>query len=341
METRLLRVFCAVAESGNLVGAAKRVHLTSSAVSHSIKSLETELGCRLFERVGKRLALNHAGEQLLAQVKGPLAALDSAAEGVRQLGKWGKSRLRIGASQAACEHILPGVIRELKKHHASLELRVESGDTPQLIELLQQSKVDLALGLAPTNPVGLSVRQVFRDELMFVFSPAHPWADGRPITRDEVRDQPFIVYQRASLSSHMLEHYFRQQQMVPSAIMEVASTAAIVELVKLNLGHIDPGAMDGGSGLETGNTKDAPAGREGALSALDHHCVVDAPDEFGGGNLLQALPELRDWPAIGSERPATIQTDARIRKGGSRLKWSERQDLNLRRLGPKASALPG
>src|SRR4051812_44095151 len=114
MDTRLLKIFCAVADSGSIVGAAHKVHLTPSSVSHTLKALETELSCRLFERVGKKMALNHAGEQLLAQVRNPLAALDSAAEAVKRLGKWGQTRLRIGASPAIAEHLLPQVIRELR-----------------------------------------------------------------------------------------------------------------------------------------------------------------------------------------------------------------------------------
>jgi DNA-binding transcriptional LysR family regulator len=212
------------------------VHLTPSAISHSIKSLETHLGCRLFERVGKRLVLNHAGEQLLAQVQAPLAALDAAEEGIRHLAKWGQARLRIGATHSACEHILPGVIRELKKTNRAIELRVESGDTPRLIDLLHQNKVDLALGMTPGNPGGLALRPVFRDELMFVFAPAHPWADGRPIEREDIEKQPWIVYQQSSLTAEMVDGYFRRLGAQPSATMEVASTSAIIELVKLDLG---------------------------------------------------------------------------------------------------------
>src|SRR5205814_2024286 len=81
METRLLKMFCAVAETGSLVTAGRKLHLTASALSHSLKALETDLGCRLFERVGKRMVLNQAGEELLAQVRGSLAALESAVEG--------------------------------------------------------------------------------------------------------------------------------------------------------------------------------------------------------------------------------------------------------------------
>ncbi len=236
MDTRLLRVFSAVAESGSLVVAASKVHLTPSAISHSLKSLETDLGCRLFERVGKRMVLNQAGEQLLAQIQGPLSALDTAAEAIRRLGKWGQTRLRIAASASACQHILPKVIRELKKNDGTIELRIESGDSPRIIELLRNNKVDLALGIAPENSNGLEVRPIFRDELMFVFSSAHPWSDGRPVTRDEIRAQQFIMYRHTSVTAQLIDDHFRQLQIVPNITMEVDSIGAITELLKLNLG---------------------------------------------------------------------------------------------------------
>ena len=236
MDTRLLRVFSAVAESGSLVVAAGKVHLTPSAISHSLKSLETELSCRLFERVGKRMVLNQAGEQLLSQIQGPLSALDSAAEAIKRLGKWGQTRLRVAASAAACQHILPKVIRELKKNDGNIELRIESGDTPRTVKLLRSNKVDLALGITPENPSGLELRPIFRDELMFVFSASHPWNDGRAITREEIRGQQFIIYQRASVTAELIDNYFRQLDIVPNVAMEVDSIGAITELLKLNLG---------------------------------------------------------------------------------------------------------
>src|SRR6185436_14763310 len=149
METRLLKMFIAVAECGSLVGAAARLHLTPSAVSHALRALEAELGCRLFERAGKRVLLNQAGEQFLAQVRPPLQALDEAADSLKQLGKWGQTRVRLGASAAACQHILPGVIRELQRAHSKIELQVESGDMSSLMELLGENTLDLALGVAP------------------------------------------------------------------------------------------------------------------------------------------------------------------------------------------------
>jgi DNA-binding transcriptional LysR family regulator len=236
METRVLKVFCTIAESGSLVAAAGKLHLTPSAISHSLKSLETELGCRLFERVGKRMVLNQAGDQLLAGIKGPLNTLEATAEGIKRLGHWGQSRLRIGASAAACQHILPGVIRELKKTYPTLELRVESGDAPILLDLLRDTKVDLALCIAPETSPGLEARPIFRDELMFVFSLAHSWAGGRPITREDICAQQFIGYQRKSFTARMINDYFRQLEIVPKVLMEVDSIGAIIEMVKFDLG---------------------------------------------------------------------------------------------------------
>ena len=146
MDTRLLKMFCAVAQSGSLVAAAAKLHLTPSAISHSLKSLETELGCRLFERAGRKMLLNQAGEQLLAQVQAPLAALEAAGEALKRLGKWGQTRLRIGTAASACQHFLPGVIRELKKLQPRLELLVKSGDIPEMMDLVRANTVDLALG---------------------------------------------------------------------------------------------------------------------------------------------------------------------------------------------------
>jgi DNA-binding transcriptional LysR family regulator len=236
METRLLRMFCAVAETGSLAPAAARLHLTPSALSHGLKSLETELGCRLFDRAGKKMVLNQAGEQFLGRIRPAMAALEEAAESVKRLGKWGQVRLRIAAAASICQHVLPGVIRELKRSLNRLELQLESGDTPEAVEMLQARKVDLAVVVAPENQTGLDVRPLFKDELMWVFAPSHPWAAGRPISSEELRKQPLILYQRSSATARLFDGYFKDIDVVPSTIMEIGNIEAIKELVRLNLG---------------------------------------------------------------------------------------------------------
>jgi DNA-binding transcriptional LysR family regulator len=236
METRLLKMFCAVAENGGLGAASNQLHLTPSAISHGLKSLERQLGCRVFERAGKRLVLNQAGEHLLAKIKPALAELDAAAESLKRLGKWGQTRLRLGAAASLCQHLLPRVIRELKKSYPKLELQVESGDTAELIKMVRGNQIDLALGVAPDHDSGLEARPLFRDELMFVLAPSHPWAEGKPLSRDDLRTQPLILYQRSSLTARLVNEFFQRLDLVPCAVMEVGNIEAIKELVRLNLG---------------------------------------------------------------------------------------------------------
>lgn len=236
MDTRLLKIFSAVARLGSLVEASRELHLTPSALSHSLKALEGAVGCRLFDRAGKRMLLNQAGEHLLAGIEEPLAALDALAESLKNLGQWGQSRLRLGAAVSSCRHIVPAVIRELKKSFPKLILQIESGDMADMVDLILHNKIDLALGVMPEDAADLEMRAMFQDELLFTFASSHPWAAGRPITPDELRRQPLILYQRHSFTSRLVDDYFRRLDIVPSTVMEIASIEAIKELVKLNLG---------------------------------------------------------------------------------------------------------
>jgi DNA-binding transcriptional LysR family regulator len=236
METRQLRMFCVIAESESLVMAAAKLHLTPSALSHGIKSLEAQVGCRLFERAGKRMRLNQAGEQFLKSIQPPLAALDEAAQALKRLSKWGQSRLRIGATAAICQYLLPTVVRELRKIHERIELQVHTVDASELVDKIDRGEIDLAVSVGVEALPGLNARQIFRDELMLVFAPTHLWAAGEPIPPQELRKQPFILYHAASATRRLMDDYFRRLNIVPSTIMEIDNAEAIKELVKLNLG---------------------------------------------------------------------------------------------------------
>src|SRR5688572_19324518 len=94
LDSRQLRAFATLAKTGSFTTAAKELFLSQSAVSHSIKALEEETGCRLLDRVGKKIALTHAGEQLLHHTEKILGEMELARTSLEHLGKWGQARLR-------------------------------------------------------------------------------------------------------------------------------------------------------------------------------------------------------------------------------------------------------
>jgi len=186
--------------------------------------------------VGKSLALTQAGEQFLGHAKKILEEMEGAREKIRELGKWGHGRLRLGTSVTACQYVLPFVLREFKESFPQCTIQIHPGDTPTALELLHQNRIDLALALEPPAQTPLDFRPLFTDELQFLVSPVHPWAREGRVERAEIKRQQFILYTRTSYLSEMVEEYFHNEKIVLSTFIELGNMEAIKELVKLGLG---------------------------------------------------------------------------------------------------------
>src|ERR1700759_5287789 len=101
LDSRQLRAFSILARTGSFTAAARELHLTQSAVSHAIKALEEDVGCRLLDRTGKKATLTQSGEQLLQATEKILAEMVQVRGQLKQLGKWGGGRLRLAAGGAS------------------------------------------------------------------------------------------------------------------------------------------------------------------------------------------------------------------------------------------------
>jgi DNA-binding transcriptional LysR family regulator len=261
MELRLLKVFKAVAEAGGVAAAAKQLHVTPSAISHALKGLEDEVGCDLFDRVGKRLLLNFRGQQLLEEIRAPLLALEKAAVNAHRAAQANVERLRLGTAASACQHLLPPVLRELRKRRPVLQLLIQTGDAEYLSQLLERNEIDLFLGEGGF-PNGLAVRSVFRDELLLTYSSTHPWADGKPLTPERLRAHVLILYSRTSPTGRAVLEQLNELGLVPAGVMQVSSTEAIKELVRLNLGISVLAPWVANRELQRGVLRMRPLGRQ-------------------------------------------------------------------------------
>src|SRR6266566_7671837 len=141
LDSRQVRAFCALARTGSFTQAARELHLTQSGISHSMKALEGDIGCRLLDKLGKKVVLTQAGEQLLHHAKKILQEMENAQAALSHLGKWGRGRLRLGASTTACQHIIPPVLREFKESFPEHTITIEPGDTPALVAGLLHQRI--------------------------------------------------------------------------------------------------------------------------------------------------------------------------------------------------------
>jgi DNA-binding transcriptional LysR family regulator len=236
LDSRQMRAFSVLARTGSFTQTARELHLTQSGVSHSMKALERDVGCRLLSRLGKKIVLTQAGEQLLHHATRILHEMETARESLGHLGKWGRGRLRLGASTTACQHLIPPVLREFKESFPEHVITIEAGDTPELVNSLLRHKIDLALSLESDQESRLDFHPLFTDELHFLVGAMHPWAQARRVERSGIPKQNYILYSKHSVTFRIVEDYFQREEMTLNTVIELGSMEATKEFVKLGLG---------------------------------------------------------------------------------------------------------
>ena len=236
IESRQIRAFVAVARRGSFTHGAKDVFLTQSAVSHAIKAMEADLGCHLFRRVGKHAVLTEAGERLLQHCEDILRKMAETRADLSQLPDAGQVSLRIGAPMTICQHIVPGVLRNLQEEFPHSGLRIETGDNPQLLAQLLAGRVDIAIMVEPERRPDLAFEPLFSDELHFLMLPSHPWAAVSEISASQIQHATLIVPNKATRTHQLVAGYLRTRRILMEKYIELGSIESIKELVKNGLG---------------------------------------------------------------------------------------------------------
>jgi LysR family transcriptional regulator, low CO2-responsive transcriptional regulator len=235
-DLRQLRAFVAVVEDGSFTLAARRLFVTQSAVSHSLRTLEEQLSCKLLDRSGKKIALTVEGELLLKRCKRVIFELDQASRDLDGLRRWGQTRIRIGTPHSLCHFIVPSVLREFRDCFPRCEPVIEAGDTTVLLDRLADAELDLVVGLRPRGRSDEGYRPMFHDQLAFVVSPFHPWVkDDEPIL-PTLADQQFIIYAKATETHRLIDEWLEKKGGRGKKPLVLGDMQAIKEMAKLGVG---------------------------------------------------------------------------------------------------------
>lgn len=163
---RQLELFIEVAKIGHLTQVAKNFGLSQSAVSMSLKELESILGCKLFERVQKRLVLNEKGRAFFAEVEPLVYRLrDIETEFMSQENR---GQLIIGASTTIADYILPHIVCEYMERYPEVKLQLRIGNTAEITQKVESGEVDVGYIEGEVNSPLCSIATVGRDELVVV-----------------------------------------------------------------------------------------------------------------------------------------------------------------------------
>jgi LysR family transcriptional regulator, low CO2-responsive transcriptional regulator len=235
-DLRQLRAFVSVADEGSFTLAAKKLFLTQSAISHSMKALEDSLGCRLLDRLGKKTVLTEEGEVFLRRCRRVLGELEDAGRELDGLKRWGQGRIRIGAPHSLCQFLLPTVLREFRDCFPRCEPTIEADDTSKLLERMADHDLDIVLGLRPRVGTTEGYRPLFRDRMTFVVPPIHPWAESGVADPEDLGKVQFIIYARATETHRLVEEHFEKMGVRTRPPLVLGDMEAIKGMAKIGLG---------------------------------------------------------------------------------------------------------
>lgn len=235
-EIRQMRAYAAVAETNSFTKAAQHMNLTQSAISHSIKSLEEQLGVKLIERAGKRLSITQDGKVYLKHCAKILKEMEVAQQELSGLKKWSQGRIRIGATHSMVKYILPSILREFCECFPRCEVVVEMGDSSELLTMLDASEIDFAFGMKSKHPSWCSYEKLFTDELGFVTSFAHPWALKSHLETENLQKDNYLVYGKYSETFRLMKEQMSKHGVKMRISMTLDDMEAIKEMAKVGLG---------------------------------------------------------------------------------------------------------
>lgn len=194
LELRHLRSLIAIAESGKLVAAAERVHLSQSALSHQIRDIEAHYEVSLFERTKQGLRFTAAGERLLALGRETIAAVSAAERDLVRLKGDTRGELRIVLECHTCFDWLMPVMDEFRRRWPEVEVDLVAGFHADPLRLLSDGKADVVIGSKPATRRNLHIAPLFRFEILVVMANEHRLRNKRRVASDDLRDETLITY---------------------------------------------------------------------------------------------------------------------------------------------------
>jgi DNA-binding transcriptional LysR family regulator len=233
----LYEAFVQVVEQETMVKAAEALHLTQPTLTRQIRQLEAQLGVPLFDRIGKRLVLNRAGELVYRYAKRSLREDRRMREELRTLADPEAGTVSIGAGLTPSIYLLPPVLAAYRARHPRVRFEVRTGSSREVLEMLEAREIDLAfVTTVEAGREDLETQPLWHDDLLLVAAPDSDVARaGRLRLADLVRWPAVLMGSGSGLRDWVNELAARHGLHLDIA-METDSLESISRLVQLGVG---------------------------------------------------------------------------------------------------------
>lgn len=231
------RTFVTIVRSDTLVKAGEALHLTQPTVTRHVQQLEAEFGMTLFDRIGKRLVLNRAGElvygyavrllELELKMRDELAGFANPEVGT----------IYIGAGLTPSIYLLPPLFAAYRANHPKVQIQVRTGASKEVSTWLLHGEIDM--GVVTTVDAGLDgvrISPLYQDDLWLVAPAGHPLADEPCGDVSRLNDYPFVAMREGSGLRRLLAEFAKTHGLSLTVAMETDSLESINRLVQHGVG---------------------------------------------------------------------------------------------------------
>jgi DNA-binding transcriptional LysR family regulator len=232
-----LRGFCHAARSKSISKAAQQMLLSQPSVSLQIKALERELGVKLFDRHGPRIAITHDGQRLLDLAAPLVDAIDSLEKTFCLLRESPeRGTVNIAAGGSTIQYLLPPFVERYTHEYPLVDVRLHNLTGKVGLELLRAGEVDFAVGPMFDTPPDITFHPLLTYEPMLITPHDHPLAKRRRVTLKDIARYPLILPPK-NLSTHrIVESVFVNHSLDYDVKLEVGGYDVIKKYVALGLG---------------------------------------------------------------------------------------------------------
>jgi DNA-binding transcriptional LysR family regulator len=228
-----LQIFATVAEAKGFTGAAQRLGISQSAVSHAIKSLEKELNAVLILRSSVQVELTELGARLLSRAREMLSLQELMRQEAADFRGVHLGSVRIGSfGLTSSLHILPTILNQFRSQYPDIDVYIEEGPDEEVIQWVQERRVDIGFIVLPDER--FITHKLLKDRFVALVPKASDLAHRSSITLKELCERPFIMTEADSAG--IIGGLFKSAGLRPKTQFRTSQVLSTLAMVSANEG---------------------------------------------------------------------------------------------------------
>ena len=233
---RQLRVFVAVTQQGSFSQAGQVIGLSQSAVSHSIKELEGEMGIRLLDRTTREVLLTEAGEQLASRLERLLEELNTTLLDVRSYGKQRSGTVRVAASQTISAHLMPQCLASGQVNFPDIKVMLRDRAQQWVLQSVRNAEVDFGIVVGPLPVEDLECEAILEEPFLLLCRQDDVLAQLQNVSWQMLNHRQLVLQDYSSGSRVLIDEALRVQQVNAEIVQEIGHPVTLYPMVEAGIG---------------------------------------------------------------------------------------------------------